>query len=94
MGIRLVVFVLVFLAAPAFAAGASSWRQIESAGAPGEVATWVRPVEDSPIKEFRGEVVLPVGPVPVLALLADLPALPAFRAMDFQGWLDNAVDGK
>lgn len=70
-----VLLALLLPALPVLAGPQGDWQQLQSADAPGQIATWVREVSDSPIKEFRGEVVLPVGAIPVLALLADADAL-------------------
>lgn len=66
---------LLLVGTPVRAELAADWQQLETASSPGQVATWVREVAGSPIKEFRGEILLDSGPLPVLALLADTGAL-------------------
>lgn len=52
------------------------WEQVREADEPGEVDVFVRPVEDSPIKMFRGVITVPQPMLSVLALMGDIERYP------------------
>lgn len=57
----------------------AEWEQIRKARERGDVDTYVRPVDGTPIKQFRGIVEVPHPLVTVMAVISDVP--------NFQDWV-------
>lgn len=54
----------------------ADWKQVREADKPGEVDVFVRPVDDSPIKMFRGVIQVPQPMLSVMALMGDIERYP------------------
>ena len=63
----------LLLALPTTLLAEAEWEQIREAGERGDVSTYVRPVDDNPIKQFRGIIEVPHPLVTVMAVISDVP---------------------
>lgn len=72
---RFLVLAIV-LAVNTTRANNDDWKQVREADKPGEVDVFVRPVDDSPIKMFRGVIQVPQPMLSVLALMGDIERYP------------------
>jgi hypothetical protein len=66
----------VVLAANTALANNEDWKQVREADKPGEVDVFVRPVDDSPIKMFRGVIEVPQPMLSVMAVMGDIKQYP------------------
>ncbi len=57
-------------------AQSDDWKQVREADRPGEVDVYVRPVEESPIKMFRGVISVPQPMLSVMAVMGDIERYP------------------
>ena len=73
---KALMMALILVASPVWAQSSDSWETTRKGGGRGEVSTYARKVDGSPVKAFKGEVELKASMTSVLAVITAVDTFP------------------